>query len=849
MSHHVHSHSFGLSTRRARQRALLLSTAFVALGLVTDAAQAQQIETVIVTAEKRSENVQNVPIAITAFSGDAIQEKGIGDLHGLSNLTPNVNLDSGAPFSGDSSVLSASIRGIGQDDFAFNLDPGVGVYVDGVYYARTIGANVDLLDVQRIEVLKGPQGTLFGRNTIGGAISIVTRDPGDKFMVQAQATAGSFNRRDLALTADIPISDTVKTSITFQSVQRDGYQRVVPYNNTHGYVFDPVGIDFATPYEFSNRLGGQNRQSVRGKLTWEINDKLTMTATADWTHQDQSSIPNTVLQVFPNTPNAGGSIAELYTLCLAGVPIGQLCSLPRATGWPVTPGAGYAPLNTVPNLVPINPETTQAQLATGSIDTTYANGPNYAKFDAEGVGITFDYDLGNNMMLKSITGMRHITWNIGEDLDGSADHGNLLTVTDKQQQLQFSQELQLVGTAFDGRLNYVGGLYYFYEDGFVHDWVPFDGGLLAVEDSNLNKVRTSSYAAFAHIDYKVTDRLGLTLGARYSIEDKFFVGGQQDLNGLAYKASGCYPPTAPSTLIGGPAFLTCQQLLGFPVAGQPFRYFPAGTDHQEFDEFTPTTGLQYHVTDDLMAYFSWSKGFKSGGWTTRLSQPIASAADARFLPEKAQTYEIGVKSEWFDSTLQTNAALFYTDYQNIQLNQQVGASPVLKNLGNANIYGAELEAQAIFGHGFSAHGALGYIDAYYTSLDPSVHPSPPDPFSDITLHSKLPKTPMWKININPQYDVDLGDGMALQIQMSYTHTSSMYNDSLNTPLLKRPSLDLIDASIRMSFADDKYSVAIGGTNLTDKRYITVGSINYAAGFVDGTFSAPAEWYARLNVKM
>ncbi len=164
-------HAAKTSGDRSRKlKVSLLATAMVTAFLYSEAAQAQQIETVIVTAEKRSENVQNVPIAITAFSGDAIQQKGIGDLHGLSNLTPNVNLDSGAPFSGDSSVLSASIRGIGQDDFAFNLDPGVGVYVDGVYYARTIGANVDLLDVERIEILKGPQGTLFGRNTIGGAI-------------------------------------------------------------------------------------------------------------------------------------------------------------------------------------------------------------------------------------------------------------------------------------------------------------------------------------------------------------------------------------------------------------------------------------------------------------------------------------------------------------------------------------------------------------------------------------------------------------------------------------------------------------------------------------------------------
>jgi len=136
-----------------------------------------QLSEIVVTAQKRAENIQDVPIAITAYSQSDLRSKGITDIGGLSRLTPNVNLDTGSPFAGSNSVLSASIRGIGQDDFAFNLDPGVGVYVDGVYYARTVGANQNLLDVERIEILKGPQGTLFGRNTIGGAISVVTRTP------------------------------------------------------------------------------------------------------------------------------------------------------------------------------------------------------------------------------------------------------------------------------------------------------------------------------------------------------------------------------------------------------------------------------------------------------------------------------------------------------------------------------------------------------------------------------------------------------------------------------------------------------------------------------------------------
>src|SRR5437764_2211642 len=177
----------------------------VAVAVVCVQAVAQEkLQEVVVTAERREENIQNVPIAITAVTTETLRSKGVTDIHALSNLTPNVNLDAGSPVSGDRSVLSASIRGIGQDYFAFNLNPGVGVYLDGVFLARTIGSNLNLLDVDRVEILKGPQGTLFGANTIGGAISIVTHTPGNEFRVIAEAVGGKYNRRDVSFTADIP---------------------------------------------------------------------------------------------------------------------------------------------------------------------------------------------------------------------------------------------------------------------------------------------------------------------------------------------------------------------------------------------------------------------------------------------------------------------------------------------------------------------------------------------------------------------------------------------------------------------------------------------------------------------
>ncbi len=260
-----------------------------------------------------------------------LQQHSLVSVHDLGDLTPGVNLDQGSPFSGDRSVLSASIRGIGQDDFAFNLNPAVGVYLDGVYLARTIGANQNLLDVDRVEILKGPQGTLFGANTEGGAISIITHTPGDEEKFTAQITTGSLDRRDVGFTADIPlIKGTLLSSITVSSQDRDGYQKVIPYPSTvpdgqTAFVVDPQDAYPKAGYETGDAYGGYNVQSMRGKLLWLASDSTNVTFTADWTHQAQEALPYTVLQTFQGNLLAS-TFSTLYNLCISN----NAASLPAA---------------------------------------------------------------------------------------------------------------------------------------------------------------------------------------------------------------------------------------------------------------------------------------------------------------------------------------------------------------------------------------------------------------------------------------------------------------------------------------------------------------------------------------
>lgn len=212
-----------------------LAVAFVLFSPVVATAQEAEVEVnglqdIIVTAQKRSESAQDVPLAISAVSADSLSAKGISDISQIGNQAPNVTLKNTAAFAGSSSILVSYIRGIGQNDFAFNLEPGVGVYIDGVYLARNIGANIDLLDLDRVEVLKGPQGTLFGRNTIGGALNIVTRDPGDDFVVKGEVTTGRYNRIDVRGSIDIPIKpDLLVANLAFSTKHRDGWQKRIPY--------------------------------------------------------------------------------------------------------------------------------------------------------------------------------------------------------------------------------------------------------------------------------------------------------------------------------------------------------------------------------------------------------------------------------------------------------------------------------------------------------------------------------------------------------------------------------------------------------------------------------------------
>jgi len=800
------------------------------------------ISDIVVTAQRRAENVQSVPISVAAFGGQALKERGITDVAAMANLTPSVQLTNSSQFFSSPSMLSGFIRGIGQDEFAINFEPGVGTYIDGVYLARAAGSNFDLMDVERIEILKGPQGTLFGRNTIGGAISVVTRDPAEKFGAQGTVTAGRFGRFDVGGIIDLPISDELTSSISFSSKHRDGWQERRTFPGSASFTVDTPRSFEHTRFTAYDSAGGIGEQSVRGKLKWQHGD-LTLRLSADYMQMETSGTPTTLLGVrdfnalgpVPGNANLGpananGSnpnIAGAYNLCIGtpapvlaqlstlplfnglAVDLSNLCGSARAGGRPPL-GSVNADADLTNNRLPLD-----GRFITGSYDYNYATGINFSKGTNYGFNATIDYQLDFGGTIKSITAYRDLATSFGQDADGTPVVGfeGSFGIWSKQ----FSEELQLSGNAFNDRLKYLFGLYYFSETGREEENVDFPGGLIQIKLAS--RVNNKSYAAFTHLNYKLSDLISLTLGGRFTREDKQISVSQRDIN-LFYDKLG----------LGN--------ILPFPVASDHTQFYPQGTFKQKFDNFVPRLGVELHPADDVMVYGSWSKGFKSGGWTTRIAGPTQTPLE--FMPERVTTYELGLKSRFFDRKAQLNIALFQTDYSNMQIQVQRGISPEIENAGKAKIRGVEVEGVLAPTDWFRLNGSVGYIDAKYLFVN--------DPTGVISVSNRLPKVPKWSLNIGPEFTAHLSNGGRIVLRGDYTYKSTIALDSENTPLLFTGRQNTTNASIAYFDGSDRWSLSVGGTNIFNDRYLVngVSQVNGGSGVIYGTPNRPAEWYSTLR---
>lgn len=777
------------------------------------------LEEVVVTAQKRTENIQDVPIAITAIGQADLDARGAVSLAEVSNFAPNVQLDQGAFLAGNSQVMTAYIRGIGQRDVASGLEPGVGVYVDGIFLSRSTGANVDLLDVERVEVLKGPQGTLFGRNTIGGAVSVITRRPSDEFGGKLRINAGSNNLIDIKGSIDVPISDSLRSQFSFSKVERDGYQDIVafpgdPGNSDELFLVQQLGV--SSLGDRSER-GGLDNYSLRGKLEWDVTDRTLATLAVDYAESDEQA---GAFSLADNGIVAGPTdttYAAVYNACvalppavIAVSPLAFICG-PRGT----LAGPGTLPAladESFATRLPI----AQGLYDTGDIDKTYGNGANFAEVESQGIALTLDHDFGWSTF-KSITSFREIESITGNDIDGTPVLG--ATTIFKLDHEQWSQEFQLNVDALDGALRTVTGLYFFHEESETQETAFVAEGLGYFFGPYTTDV--DSFAFYFNANYDVTNKFSLTFGARYTEDEKEYTVGQRDLNlstinlGLSNPADF---PTADLTLIAAP-----------------------GTAKEKYDDISFRIGAEYDLTEDAMVYLSFSQGFKSGGIATRLSAPTAGNLPLTFEPETADTWELGIKSRLFDNSVQLNAALFTTEYDDLQITYSVGISPFFDNAGKATIEGVEIELEAQPFESLRLSASLGYLDASYDELDSNIIN-----FTPISESNALVNVPEWSRSLSFDWDIfELANGQ-VTLHGDYLFKDEMARDSENTSFAISDSYEQFNANLRWQAFNEGISFSIWGKNLTDERYITSTSYVPAVGVPANSYNRPREYGVALN---
>ena len=740
------------------------------------------IEDIVVTARKREESLQDTPIAISAYTGEGLETRGAQTLQSLATLTPNLVIQNNPAFGGSGNSAAVYIRGIGQQDFVPTVDPGVGIYVDGVYIARSVGALLDLVDFERVEVLRGPQGTLFGRNTIGGAISITTRKPDDELAANLAVTYGSDERVDAKATVNVPLSTTLFARLSAGSFIRSGY------------VERTDGVD----------LGDSNRYTGRLVLRWEPDPALTVDLAAEGTHARENGPALTLIGINyatttdPGTPPFADISNVLANLAAGGGAIP--CAIPPA------------PLN-----LPVS----------GCYDDRYVLGrkrnagtaPAFSDSDLWAVSLDVRYELTDSLTLRSITAYRDLTTSFARD----GDHSPILVseFRDELDQRQVTQEVQLLGTSFGERLDWILGAFYFDERGRNVNLLRFTSSDFQSGGDYGNR----SYAGFAQGTFALTDKLGVTAGVRYTRDEKSFPPDQF----ITANRLGFLPP------------------FDAPIFQPGVRILPQVKAERTFEEFTPSANLSYAWTDDLLTYASYSRGFKSGGFSQRVfppiipgvTTPITNPVDVipAFDPETVNAYELGFKLTAFDGRVTLNGAGYRTDYQDLQIQVFTSVAPVFENAASATITGFELELQARPGAGFVVEGAVGLTDAGYDEIDQAT--------TFVARDNEFERVSKWTASAAVARAFETGMG-TITPRVDWAYRSRFFNNTFNTPRIAQPGYHVVDASVTLTTADERFGLTGGVKNIGDEDYLISGVLGDAFQSFEGLYNRGREWYLTLR---
>lgn len=660
---------------------------------------------IVVTAQKRSENIQNVPIAISAVGSQFLESRGITSIDALGSIAPNVKIER-AP--SNKTISQISIRGSVTINPAVTWEPAVGLYLNGVYIAKAQGSIFDVADLERVEILRGPQGTLYGRNALAGAVNLVPKMPSGELGFKGEVSYGNYNYWKGKAVLDLPSFGPFSLKLSGQIQKRDGFIKLVPNPYPQAFLAGP------NPVDRTNDLDGKSGM-VQLRFKPE-GSNFTADYMFDYSRFDQRPDYAQLVRI-----NRNGDPRDIFD--------------PNSPSYPFA--GAFFPLNLYDNA--------QRQ-STASIDAN----PLYEKSRTYGHALTLALDLGD-ATIKSITSYRNLKWSDSLDLDGSP-----LPVALTQRDTSFhswSQELQITGQALDSKLSYVAGVFYYKEKAETLGPQDFFGGASSYQSDYGS--HTEALAAFAQVDYNMTEALKLTLGARYTHEKKdvrrFFRINYDSANGI---------------------------LAPLVVANLPYGSVPDA----KYNNFSPAVTLAYQANRDINVYARFAQGFKSGGFNGETNLFTAPTADCPtgavelcnpYRPEKVNSYELGLKTRFADGKVILNFAAFWDEHKDIQLSvftAGAGASSIVRNAAKARIRGLEVETVLRPVDALTINGSLAFLDPKYKSYIDAVNGVD----TDVSKNRAFPHTPKTTASVGADLRVLRGDWGRLNVSGDFSYVSSYY---------------------------------------------------------------------------
>ena len=779
-----------MKNNRTCPRKMTTAIALASSLLATDLASAQGIEEIVVTARKREESLQQVPMAVAAFSAEQLEAAQVSNITDLERMTPNITVsDTGGLIAG---AISVFVRGIGNDP---GFDQGIGIYVDDVYLNRTTGALLETYDVERIEVLKGPQGHLYGRNTIGGAIRYVTRRPSEDVRAEVQAKTGEFDLMQLKGSASGPLlADRLYGTAGFMVKQHDGIQR---------NAFD--GKEF----------WDADYRGYRAGLLAKLTDNLTVYLTGDYSNDNAS----------PRLPNR----VAVGAATLSGIDF-VISGANRFLG----PGIG---LVTTPNDASVPSDIDVVNTEFGSEFGRY-------EIETRTTALTIEWDISDRWRLKSVTAGRSVDNVQVFDFDGTSQQ--FITTTTPREADDYSQELQL---NYSGeQLNAVVGLYYLDAEQENLTTNPQYPRLRAVQTFNRQSLASDegleSTSLYGAIDWDFAEKWQLSLGGRYTedkkdhmqlarIDEGFFALARW--RGFPANAIVAVAPGKETAAEASPMFA------GWVANSRFFQRTSTEDFHgkDKWSEFTPSAKLTWFAGENTMLYAGYATGFKTGGFSTN------SGFLSRYDPETVESYTLGLKTT-LAGNFRVNAELFYNDYQDKQLTTITLTNGRLlslqSNVGKMKTTGGEIEMSWVPVTDLLVALNVGYLDTdvdAYPTQDSAGNPV------DIADFTAIGYSPEWTAQARVQYGFAIGDLGRVTVGADVAYRDESFT---NSPIDLRDPLSLVqvqeshevwNASVAWNSPKENWRVALEGRNLDDERVLTN---TYKVGpFVTGAYSMPRTW--------